>query len=395
MASSTHAVLNTLITIRNRLVKLSNNQQDDTDIIADLIENDDLESDYLDELESENVDDSEQIIDQKQLKSEIEEINGLIEQAEKISEDSKAKALLIALNKGFIQMAAMDAPRKAVIFTESKRTQEYLQAYLSANGYQEKLVTFSGTNNSPETTVIYQQWLQEVKGTDKITGSPQVDKRTALIDHFQNHAEIMIATEAGAEGVNLQFCSLVINYDLPWNPQRVEQRIGRCHRYGQKFDVVVINFLNQSNYADQRVLELLTDKFHLFDGVFGASDDVLGTIESGIDFEKRIQAIYETCRTTDQIESAFTQLQKEMEVDISKQMQETRQQLLENFDEDIHDLLKVQLDQAEQRLDKISRWFWAVTKHCLNPHADFNDKITFSISILMSLMKHHKDAINY
>ena len=87
----------------------------------------------------------------------------------------------------------------------------------------------------------------------------------------------MIATEAGAEGVNLLFCSLVINYDLPWNPQRVEQRIGRCHRYGQKFDVVVINFINQSNYADQRVLELLTDKFHLFDGVFEASDDVLGT----------------------------------------------------------------------------------------------------------------------
>jgi superfamily II DNA/RNA helicase len=374
LASSTHAVLNTLITIRNRLVKLSNNQQDDTDIIADLIENDDLESDYLDELESESVEDSEQIIDQKQLKLEIEEINGLIEQAEKISEDSKAKALLIALNKGFMQMAAMDAPRKAVIFTESKRTQEYLQAYLSANSYQEKLVTFSGTNNSPETTVIYQQWLQEVKGTDKITGSPQIDKRTALIDHFQNHAEIMIATEAGAEGVNLQFCSLVINYDLPWNPQRVEQRIGRCHRYGQKFDVVVINFLNQSNYADQRVLELLTDKFHLFDGVFGASDDVLGSIESGIDFEKRIQAIYETCRTTVQIESAFAQLQKEMEVDISKQMQETRQQLLENFDEDIHDLLKVQLDQAEQRLDKISRWFWAVTKHRLKPYADFNEQ---------------------
>ena len=199
-------------------------------------------------------------------------------------------------------MAAMDAPRKAVIFTESKRTQEYLQNYLAANHYADKLVTFSGTNNSPETTRIYQQWLEEYQGSDKITGSPQIDRRTALIDHFQHHAEIMIATEAGAEGVNLQFCSLVINYDLPWNPQRVEQRIGRCHRYGQKFDVVVINFLNQSNYADQRVLELLTDKFHLFDGVFGASDDVLGSIESGIDFEKRIQAIYETCRTTEQIE---------------------------------------------------------------------------------------------
>ena len=63
----------------------------------------------------------------------------------------------------------------------------------------------------------------------------------------------MIATEAGAEGINLQFCSLVVNYDLPWNPQRIEQRIGRCHRYGQKHDVVVVNFLNRKNAADQRV----------------------------------------------------------------------------------------------------------------------------------------------
>lgn len=88
---------------------------------------------------------------------------------------------------------------------------------------------------------------------------------------FKNDAEILIATEAAAEGVNLQFCSLVINYDLPWNPQRVEQRIGRCHRYGQEFDVVVVNFLNERNEADQRVLELLKDKFQLFNGVFGAS----------------------------------------------------------------------------------------------------------------------------
>src|SRR5437870_12166892 len=63
----------------------------------------------------------------------------------------------------------------------------------------------------------------------------------------------MIATEAAAEGINLQFCSLVINYDLPWNPQRIEQRIGRCNRYGQKHDVVVVNFLNKKNAGDQRV----------------------------------------------------------------------------------------------------------------------------------------------
>src|SRR6476660_10613884 len=137
----------------------------------------------------------------------------------------------------------------------------------------------------------------------------------------------MIATEAASEGVNLQFCSLVMNYDLPWNPQRIEQRIGRCHRYGQKHDVVVINFLNERNEADRRVLELLTEKFSLFSGVFGASDEVLGTIESGVDFEKRVLAIYQQCRTTQEIDGAFKQLQTEMEESIHARMEDTRKVL--------------------------------------------------------------------
>ncbi len=80
-----------------------------------------------------------------------------------------------------------------------------------------------------------------------VISSKTADSRAALVAYFKNEAEIMIATEAGAEGVNLQFCSLIINYDLPWNPQRIEQRVGRCHRYGQKHDVVVINFVNRKN----------------------------------------------------------------------------------------------------------------------------------------------------
>ncbi|MCS5144015.1 SWF/SNF helicase family protein, partial [Klebsiella pneumoniae] len=122
-----------------------------------------------------------------------------------------------------------------------------------------------------------------------------------LVEHFKNNSTIMIATEAAAEGINLQFCSLVVNFDLPWNPQRIEQRIGRCHRYGQKHDVVVINFLNRKNQADVRVYELLDQKFQLFDGVFGASDEVLGSIGNGVDFEKRIATIYQNCRTNEEI----------------------------------------------------------------------------------------------
>src|SRR5438132_1456065 len=130
-------------------------------------------------------------------------------------------------------------------------------------------------------------------------GSPTADLRAALVDHFRDEASILIATEAAAEGINLQFCNLVVNYDLPWNPQRIEQRIGRCHRYGQKFDVVVVNFLNKMNAADQRVYQLLDEKFRLFNGVFGASDEVLGVVESSVDLEQRMGSIYQKCRTTE------------------------------------------------------------------------------------------------
>ena len=374
LASSSYAVVNTLKTIKNRLELLRDDKLTNDYFLEKLIEDDDLEDDYLDDsllLEEDN--DKETKIDIKKINTEIIDIEGFIEQANSIKTDTKAKALLQAIDVGFSRMSEMGAMQKVIIFTESRRTQEYLAEFLEANGYKDKLVTFSGANNTLKAKEVYDQWKVDNQGSDSVTGSSQIDKRSALIDYFKTDAEIMIATEAAAEGVNLQFCSLLINYDLPWNPQRVEQRIGRCHRYGQKYDVVVINFLNKRNQADRRVLELLTEKFSLFDGVFGASDSVLGQVENGVDFEKRILEIYETCRLPDEIDNAFKGLQQELELDINERMEETQKMLLENFDEDIHDLMKMKLDKAEQRLDKVARWFWLTTKHQLSNCAKFND----------------------
>jgi len=204
--------------------------------------------------------------------------------------------------------------------------------------------------------------------------------RAALVEYFRDEAVIMIATEAGAEGINLQFCSLVVNYDLPWNPQRIEQRIGRCHRYGQRHDVVVVNFLNKKNAADQRVYQLLSEKFKLFEGVFGASDEVLGNIESGVDFEKRIAQIYQQCRTEEEIQSAFDALQKEMEPQIDETMSLTRQRLLENFDEEVHEKLRINLKESREYLSKYENWLWQVTKYYLDPYADFSgDSYSFML----------------
>lgn len=379
LASSSLAVAGTLETMKQRLEALRDEKiQDDPEFAEQLIAEEDMEADLLDEiLEIDPPEESDAIhplaIDRKQLKAEIDLLAKLATWARNIGTDTKTDSLLNALSIGFEQMAAIGAQRKALIFTESRRTQLYLKDYLEKNGYAGQVVQFSGTNNSPEATAIYENWLTSNQGTGRIAGSRDIDIRTALIEHFRDHASIMIATEAAAEGVNIQFCSQVINYDLPWNPQRVEQRIGRCHRYGQQHDVVVINFLNERNQADRRVLELLTDKFNLFSGVFGASNDVLGSIESGMDFEKRILSIYQECRTPEQIETAFKVLQVEMDERIQTRMNDTRKMLLENFDEEVHERLRIQLSDTQAQLDRFSKRFWTLTQFMLSDQAQFND----------------------
>lgn len=379
LASSSLAVAGTLETMKVRLeLLLDEKVQDDPSFAESLISDEDIEGDLLDEiLELDDPDEVVSIrpqdIDRKKLNEEIRILDGLSTMARGIGTDTKTRSLLSALDIGFQQMAVTGAQKKALVFTESRRTQIYLKDYLEANGYAGQVVLFSGTNNGAEATAIYENWLTANQGTGRIAGSRDIDIRTALIEHFRDTATILIATEAASEGVNIQFCSLVINYDLPWNPQRVEQRIGRCHRYGQKHDVVVINFLNERNQADRRVLELLTEKFNLFNGVFGASDDVLGSIESGVDFEKRILTIYQECRTPEEIEAAFKSLQAEMDERIQARMSDTRKMLLENFDEDVHERLKVQLSDTKAQLDKFSKRFWTVTQYMLRDQAKFDD----------------------
>jgi len=379
LASSSLAIAGTLETMKTRLQNLHDEKLvNDPEFTEDLIANEDIEDDLLDEILSLDSPEEEDVsikedIDKKKIREEIEVLTELITRAKSIGTDTKTKSLLNAIEIGFQEMSKTGAKRKALIFTESRRTQAYLYSYLQENGYRGEVVQFSGSNNSPEATQIYEKWLEANKNTGRITGSRDIDIRTALIEHFRDTATILIATEAAAEGVNIQFCSLVINYDLPWNPQRVEQRIGRCHRYGQQHDVVVVNFLNERNDADKRVLELLTEKFNLFNGVFGASDDVLGSIESGVDFEKRILAIYQDCRTQEQIQHAFEKLQQEMDEHIKARMSDTRKALLDNFDEDVHERLKIQLTDAKEQLDRFSKRFWDVTHFMLKDIAIFDD----------------------
>ena len=387
LASSSHAIAKTLETMKQRLEQRRDKKINEKQLAEELVDSEELEDEYLDELTAEvNGDPGEPepedtpLITPQSINGEIEELGRFSIWARSIGIDTKSRSLLKALELGFTKMTEMGANRKAIIFTESRRTQDYLKGFLESNGYGGQLVLFNGTNSDPDSRRVIEQWSKDNAGTGRVSGSRNVDSRTALIEYFHDHASIMIATEAAAEGINLQFCSLVINYDLPWNPQRIEQRIGRCHRYNQKFDVVVVNFLNERNHADCRVHELLSQKFNLFNGVFGASDDVLGTIESGVDFEKRILAIYQQCRTPEEIDTAFHQLQEEMEESIRSRLEDTRRILFEHFDEDVHARLRLRLNDAKTNLDHIGVLFWQLTSYILADRATFDDqRLTFDL----------------
>jgi len=374
LASSSFAIAGALDTLIARL-KVKVGMKPDAQSLED-----ELDEDYeaLDETAEEWGDDpadtkplSEK--DRTALDQEIRDLEAFRDLAMSITQNAKGRALLTALAKAFAEAGRLGAAHKAIIFTESRKTQDYLLRLLHSSPYSEGIVLFNGSNSDQGSKAIYTEWAKRYNGTDKVTGSRTADMRSALVDYFRDTGKIMIATEAGAEGINLQFCALVVNYDLPWNPQRIEQRIGRCHRYGQKHDVVVVNFLNRNNEADQRVFDLLALKFKLFEGVFGASDEVLGAIESGVDFEKRIARIYQGCRTPDEIRTSFVQLQQELNTQINEAMTTTRRQLLENFDEEVHEKLKLSKIESEGFQNRYETMLMRLSRHELDRHAEFAD----------------------
>jgi len=383
MSSSIYALTFTLEVIKKRLVDLYESVEISEDLVAELMEDGLIDTDLLDEIELDDMvpEIKDDAIDIKKLEKEIEEITHLIRWAKSFGIDSKTTHLLKALNQGYAEMAKVGAPRKAVIYTESRRTQMYLKNYLEANGFADKLCIYGGKHSDPKTKEIYANWLKENRLTGHISGSKAIDVRHSILDHFKNEAEILISTESGAEGLNLQFCSMLINFDLPWNPQRIEQRIGRIHRYGQKFDVVVINFLNSKNHADKRIYDLLRYKFSLFEGVFGSSDDVLGSIENVSNLEKRIYEIFQNCRTEKEIEQHFNQLQKELEKEINEKLLKTKKTLFEYFDEDVHNKLKFNYNDTLDSLDFYGKCFWRLTKAILYDLAEFDDK---SLSFILN-----------
>ena len=364
LASSSFAIIQTLDKMIERLegyTAVGQESLDDFETSGELADEMDLEDD-------------EATVDQVQLDEEIEELKSCRNIAQRIKQNAKGEALLPVLDKAFAKVEDLGGQRKAVIFTESRRTQIYLKKLLEENGYQGQLVLLNGSNSDAESRGIFKEWQERQAENDQQLESKTASLKAAIVEEFKNKATILISTESGAEGINLQFCSLLVNYDLPWNPQRVEQRIGRVHRYGQKCDVVVVNFVNKANAADQRVYELLKQKFKLFEGVFGASDEILGSIASaGISIEKRINDILQRCRHADEIEAEFNVLQAEMDSLIRAKERRTRQKLLENFDEDVISRLRDREGKIQAGLNQHCRMIRAFCRGTLPDAHHFED----------------------
>jgi ERCC4-related helicase len=347
LGSSTFAVVQTLTAIIDRLKAMKRPEIED---LPDIDTADEIAEEWPTEESLESTA-AEPPIDAEKIKAEIEELEGYLALARSIPVNAKGEQLVQVLPSLLERIEKeLGGQRKAVIFTESVRTQKYLADLLAANGYEGQIALLNGQNNDSESREIYLDWYKRQKenNSDAISGSKTADMKAAIIESFKERKTVLIATESGAEGINLQFCSMIVNFDLPWNPQRVEQRIGRCHRYGQKIDVLVVNFLNLKNRAEERVFELLDKKFKLFDGVFGASDEVLGAIESGTDFEKRVFEIHQSARSDAEVNAEFDRLQVELDESIKADVLDARGKLLGFFDQDVVRILKNRKETIER-----------------------------------------------
>ena len=353
LASSSFAVVETFEILRKRLAKLyegtkSADAQEGFNLFMSFVEDEYEETDVNDK-------DDEIVIQKAYIQEEIDEVDTIISVAKRITTNAKISALKQAITIAFDYQDANTIPKKVLVFTESRRTQEYIARELRKSGFEkEDIVLFSGSFDDEISKEIYKAWM--VKNYGKVNHGLSVEYKNAIVDYFKNNGKILICTDAGSEGLNLQFCNTVINYDLPWNPMKIEQRIGRCHRYGQEHDVVAINLLNTQNAADRRVYEILSRKFELFEGVFGASDIALGALESGSSFEKMVLYIYQSCNTTTEFKRAFDKLDKRFDSNKDKKARALRSLLIAESSEAKEKSLDSTKREIDQYLSDVEFW---------------------------------------
>ena len=295
------------------------------------------------------------------IEAEITEVEDFIQKAHEIKHTGKDKLLIKWLKEIFA--AGERFNRKAVIFTTYTATQEHLLKILEENGFKDQVVLFSGGGSrtpkaKEDIRRAVETWKAEIGPTISPAEQPSggILERTALVYYFKTRKQIFISTEAGAKGLNLQFCNVIINYDLPWNPQRIEQRIGRCHRYGQERDVLVINCINADNETEQRIYNILTNKFQLFKSLLGTGDDVLGTLSKAYNFEFRVNEILNRCKTREERVIWLRQLEEEID-EKTRQIRDEKLQKVRTLLDELDPQVRMKLKNIKEKLpESFSRY---------------------------------------
>jgi superfamily II DNA or RNA helicase len=280
MASSTYALLKSLERRKAKLERiLKEGRKEELQRIsmpADYEETEDLEEieRWKREEEWESVTVARSF---EELRAEIETLERLIEKAKRIVDtegEVKLRELRKAIEEGFKKIEEMNGRRKILIFTESRDTLDYLARKISEWGYR----------------------------VNYIHGGMDLEERIMAEKVFRDETEIMVATEAAGEGINLQFCHIMINYDIPWNPNRLEQRMGRIHRYGQQKDVYMFNLVAEDT-REGMVLAKLLDKLDEIREKLGSDRvfDVIGDVFEGRNLYQLIIDAVTNARSMDDI----------------------------------------------------------------------------------------------
>jgi hypothetical protein len=365
MASSIPALAASLENVAARLRRLRGTFSPGETVV-------DMYRDLEDEDEIEEVsDEPASIVDDSVFAAELARVEGFIVRARSLPDDAKARSFQEAIRVVLDLGRAGHGSGKAVVFTESITTQEYLRTLLLAMGLQDEDITlFRGVNDGERAHQAHARWQKE-EGSRFPPGSRpsrEVAIRLALVHEFRTRSKVLICTEAGAKGLNLQFCETVINYDLPWNPQRIEQRIGRCHRYSQQRDVTVVNFLARDNEAHRLTFEILSQKLDLFGKVLDASDTVLHEPRTdapeivvsalSVEFESDLRNIYSRSRTLDEVTREIAALRDkiaERRDAYEKEYDRTSQIIESRFDENVRRVFKSLREELPHGLADLDR----------------------------------------
>ncbi|MBL8917284.1 MAG: DEAD/DEAH box helicase family protein [Myxococcaceae bacterium] len=378
MASSTRALASSLEHVAARLRKIARGEAPDDRALDAMVA--DLDDD---ELVVPADDDAPASAEPVNVSMELARVETFIQRANAlVRDDGRFRALLTAIDFVATRAKAGQGSDKLVIFTESLVTQEYLRDALVESGLVRpgEITLFRGTNDGPRAHQALERWRAEVPA-DAQPPSKDIALRLALVHEFKTRTRVFISTEAGAKGLNLQFCNAVVNWDLPWNPQRIEQRIGRCHRYGQQHDVTVINFIAKDNEAQALTFEILAQKLELFGTVLSASDQVLHRPQGadgevlasalGAEVEAELARIYERARTIEEVHAELRALREKVAED-RRRYEETRARTIgiieQRFDDEVQRVFRLHRDAVSSSLAALDHELGQVVREWLAAH---------------------------